>query len=109
MTRANSDSDTSGILKDSDRIAHGRKVLRAEAAALEAVAARLDCRFEQAIDMLSSAANLGAGRIAITGVGKSADVGQKIAGTFQFYKRLFFGMGSAKRKPWFSHYKLSLC
>jgi arabinose-5-phosphate isomerase len=42
----------------------------------------LDCRFEQAIDMLSSAANLGAGRIAITGVGKSADVGQKIAGTF---------------------------
>ena len=33
MTRANSDSDASGILKDSDRIAHGRKVLRAEAAA----------------------------------------------------------------------------
>ena len=82
MTHANSDSDASGILKESDRIAHGRKVLRAEAAALEAVAARLDCRFEQAIDMLSSAANLGAGRIAITGVGKSADVGQKIAGTF---------------------------
>ena len=83
MTRANSDSDASGILKDSDRIAHGRKVLRAEAAALEAVAARLDCRFEQAIDMLSSAANLGAGRIAIHAKGSAE------------YTALASGMGAA--------------
>ena len=66
---------------ESERIAHGRRVLRAEAAALEAVADRLDHRFEQAIDMLAGAVKLGPGRVAITGVGKSADVGQKIAGT----------------------------
>ena len=66
---------------ESERIAHGRRVLRSEAAALQAVADRLDHRFEQAIDMLAGAVKLGPGRVAITGVGKSADVGQKIAGT----------------------------
>ncbi|MFM7539993.1 MAG: SIS domain-containing protein [Planctomycetota bacterium] len=78
MARKSIDNDN---LMESERVAHGRRILRAEAAALEAVADRLDHRFEQAIDMLAGAVKLGPGRIAITGVGKSADVGQKIAGT----------------------------
>jgi arabinose-5-phosphate isomerase len=52
-------------------------VLRAEAAALEAVAGRLDDSFLQAADLLARCA----GRVAVTGTGKSHDVGQKIAGT----------------------------
>jgi arabinose-5-phosphate isomerase len=61
-----------------DRPAFARRVLRAEAAALEAVADRLDGTFTTVIDALSACR----GRVAVIGVGKSADVGQKIAGTF---------------------------
>jgi arabinose-5-phosphate isomerase len=60
-----------------DRLAYARQILRAEAAALEQVAERLDDSFLQAIDLLHRCA----GRVAVTGTGKSADVGQKIAGT----------------------------
>jgi arabinose-5-phosphate isomerase len=60
-----------------DRLDYGRQVVRAEAAALELVAQRLDDTFLQAIDLFQRCL----GRIAITGTGKSADVGQKIAGT----------------------------
>ena len=56
-------------------------VLRAEAAALELVADRLDDAFLQAVDVLLRVTAEGAGRIAVTGTGKSADVGLKIAGT----------------------------
>jgi arabinose-5-phosphate isomerase len=62
---------------DVDRLAYARQILRAEAAALEQVAERLDDSFLQAIDLLHRCA----GRVAVTGTGKSADVGQKIAGT----------------------------
>lgn len=67
-----------------DRLGYARQILRAEAAGLELVAARLDERFLQAIDLIQGSA-CGPdwhGRVAITGTGKSADVGQKIAGTF---------------------------
>jgi arabinose-5-phosphate isomerase len=60
-----------------DRLEYARQVVRAEAAALELVAGRLDESFLRAIELFSQCP----GRIAITGTGKSADIGQKIAGT----------------------------
>jgi arabinose-5-phosphate isomerase len=62
---------------DRKRLDHARQVLRTEAAALEQVAARLDDSFLEAIELLYRCA----GRVCVTGTGKSADVGQKIAGT----------------------------
>jgi arabinose-5-phosphate isomerase len=62
---------------EGDRLAYARQILRAEAAALHEVAERLDAAFLQAVDLCYRCP----GRIAITGTGKSADVGQKIAGT----------------------------
>lgn len=69
--------DPSPLEQPADRLDYARQVIRAEAVALERVAQRLDTSFLQAIDLFSSCT----GRIAITGTGKSADVGQKIAGT----------------------------
>ena len=67
---------------DTDRCAYGREVLRAEARALLAAADRLDDRFVQALDLLGDPKRLAeGGRVGITGVGKSADIGQKMAGT----------------------------
>ena len=60
-----------------DRRAFARGVLRAEAAALGAVADRLDAGFDRVADALYRCR----GRVAVVGVGKSADVGQKLAGT----------------------------
>src|SRR5438874_6771742 len=65
------------IGQTADRLEYARQVVRAEAAALEQVAQRLDRSFLQAIDVCYQCA----GRIAITGTGKSADVGRKVAGT----------------------------
>jgi arabinose-5-phosphate isomerase len=62
---------------DADQISYARRVLRAEAAALRLVARRLNGSFLEAIRLIQRCA----GRVAITGTGKSADVGQKIAGT----------------------------
>src|SRR5262249_38952721 len=56
----------------------GREVLRAEAGALEQVAENLDEGFERVAELLCGCT----GRVAVTGVGKCADVGRKIAGTF---------------------------
>src|SRR5260370_35968231 len=60
-----------------DRLGYARQVLRSEATALEVVATRLDDSFVQAVDLMQRCP----GRIVVTGTGKSADVGQKIAGT----------------------------
>ncbi len=60
-----------------ERLDYARGILRAEAAALDEVARRLDAAFLQAVDLLFGCR----GRVAVTGTGKSADVGQKIAGT----------------------------
>jgi arabinose-5-phosphate isomerase len=54
-----------------------RHVLRTEAAALEAVANRIDDTFGEVADVLFKCR----GRVAVIGVGKSADVGQKTVGT----------------------------
>jgi arabinose-5-phosphate isomerase len=60
-----------------DRSAFARRVLRAEAAALDAVADRLGTDFDRVADTLFRCR----GRVAVVGVGKSADIGQKLAGT----------------------------
>jgi arabinose-5-phosphate isomerase len=61
-----------------DRLAFARTVLRSEAASLVLAAGRLDARFERVVDLLHRCR----GRVAVTGIGKSADIGQKLVGTF---------------------------
>ena len=58
-----------------DRVAFARRVLEAEAASLLLVASRLDDSFEWVVERLGRCT----GRIAVTGIGKSADVGEKLA------------------------------
>jgi arabinose-5-phosphate isomerase len=65
------------VMPDAERLDYARQVLRAEAAALDAVADRLDDAFLQAVDLIYRCP----GRVVISGTGKSADVGQKMAGT----------------------------
>lgn len=61
---------------------YAREVLRAEGRALFAAADRLDERFVQVLGMLADPVRLAAGgRLGVTGVGKSADIGQKLVGT----------------------------
>src|SRR5437868_8913645 len=60
-----------------DRLDYARQIIRGEAAALEKVATRLGESFLRTIDLVANCV----GRVGITGTGKSADVGQKIAGT----------------------------
>src|SRR5712691_865134 len=60
-----------------DVLAHARQILRAEAAALKTVAERLDEGFLNVVERWERSA----GRVAVTGIGKSEDVGRKIAGT----------------------------
>ena len=62
---------------DFDQLAFARSVLVAEAKAVRAVAGRLDQSFVAVVDVLAACR----GRVAVCGVGKSADVGQKIVGT----------------------------
>jgi arabinose-5-phosphate isomerase len=54
-----------------------RKVLATEAAGLRALAETLDARFTQAIDLLAGIA----GRVVVSGMGKSGHVGRKLAAT----------------------------
>ena len=61
-----------------ERLAYAKQIVRAEAEALELVADRLNQTFLQAIDLILGCP----GRVCLTGIGKSADVAQKIAGTF---------------------------
>ena len=60
-----------------DRLDYARQIIRGEAAALMRVADGLDGAFLQTIELIHRCP----GRVCITGTGKSADVGQKIAGT----------------------------
>lgn len=63
--------------QSADRLDYARQIVRAEAAALEDVAGRLGDSFLEVVDLIYH----GGGRVAVTGTGKSADVGRKIAGT----------------------------
>jgi arabinose-5-phosphate isomerase len=67
----------SPLLTDADRLEYAREVLRSEAAALNLAAERLGDSFLKAVELILRCP----GRVAITGTGKSADVGLKIAGT----------------------------
>lgn len=54
-----------------------RKVIQAEAAAVAALAGRLDSSFEKAVQMILASS----GRVVVSGMGKSGLIGQKIAST----------------------------
>lgn len=58
-------------------LAEARKLIQAEAAAVAALADRLDSSFEQAVQLILDCR----GRVVVTGMGKSGLVGQKIAST----------------------------
>lgn len=58
-------------------IAQGRRVVEIEAAAVTALATRLDARFTRAIDLLFETT----GKVVVTGMGKSGLIGRKIAAT----------------------------
>ena len=61
-----------------DAVALARRVLAIEADALRLTAERLDGRFNRVVARLAGCT----GRVAVTGIGKSSDVGQKLVGTF---------------------------
>jgi arabinose-5-phosphate isomerase len=64
-------------LQETPPLEYARQVLRTEAAALELAAQRLGPSFLKAVDLIFGCS----GRVVVTGTGKSADVGRKIAGT----------------------------
>jgi arabinose-5-phosphate isomerase len=70
--------DTLTRATDTDALALARRVLRIEAEALDQVADRLDDGFLRVVEILGDCQ----GRIAVSGVGKSADIGRKIVSTF---------------------------
>jgi arabinose-5-phosphate isomerase len=61
-----------------DPLQQARQILRSEASALEEVAGRLDEQFTRVVEIIGRCA----GRVAVTGIGKSADIAQKLVGTF---------------------------
>ncbi len=58
-------------------VASARRTLELEGQAILSAAARIDDTFERAVDLLA-----GAGRVIVTGIGKSGSIAQKIAATF---------------------------
>ncbi|HSY17831.1 MAG TPA: KpsF/GutQ family sugar-phosphate isomerase [Candidatus Acidoferrales bacterium] len=69
-----------GKLPPVTHIAHARKVFDIELAALKAVRAQLDSSFDLAVETLVEALKR-RGKIVIVGIGKSGNVGSKIAAT----------------------------
>ena len=63
---------------ESEAVRRGRRVFTIEIAALEAVAGRLDERFERAVQLLAECR----GKVVVTGIGKSGLICRKIAATF---------------------------
>jgi arabinose-5-phosphate isomerase len=63
-----------------DYLSRARKVVEIELAEVRAVAARLDARFERAVDLVKLAVE-NRGKVVVVGVGKSGHVGEKIAAT----------------------------
>ncbi len=61
-----------------ETLAIGRRVVRIEAAAVQALEAKIDDAFVRAVDMIYQCR----GRVIITGIGKSGIIGKKIAATF---------------------------
>ena len=69
------------ILTPMNHLAQARKVFDIELAALKAVRAQLDAAFDRAIETMVEALRRH-GKIVVVGIGKSGNVGQKIAATF---------------------------
>lgn len=63
-----------------DYLSRARKVIAIEIAEIQAVAARLDARFEKAVLMIKAAVE-NHGKVVVLGVGKSGHIGDKIAAT----------------------------
>jgi arabinose-5-phosphate isomerase len=63
--------------RESQDIRRARRVLAIEARAVAALASRLDARFDRAIDVLAACA----GKVVVTGMGKSGIICRKIAAT----------------------------
>ena len=61
-----------------ETLGEAKRILTIEADALRCVADRLDDHFEQLVETLQQCR----GRVIVIGVGKSADIGQKLVGTF---------------------------
>ncbi|MGZ0656330.1 KpsF/GutQ family sugar-phosphate isomerase [Coraliomargarita sp. W4R53] len=61
-----------------DSLETGRDAMRAEAAAIEMAAARLDASFATAVDIILSAPS----KLVVCGIGKSGHIGAKLAATF---------------------------
>ena len=70
-----------------------RKVLQTEAAAVLALADRLDDRFVEAARLVSACR----GRLIVTGMGKSGIIGRKIAATFSSTGTAAFFLHRRKR------------
>ena len=64
-----------------DLLANARKVIEIETGALKGMAARLDDSFVRAIGMLRETLDR-RGKIVVVGIGKSGNIGHKIAATF---------------------------
>ena len=75
--RANSEVHNADLYNEDIEV--GRRVLRIEAAGLEALSAVLDESFVMALDILASVEDQG--RVIVTGMGKSGHVARKIAST----------------------------
>lgn len=60
-----------------ERLAHARRVVRAEAKTIAGLESLLDARFSRAIDLILSRP----GKVVVSGVGKAGLVGQKISAT----------------------------
>jgi len=63
-----------------DAVALGRRVIEMEAESLTAMAGRLGEAFERAVGMLREAVE-GRGKIVVVGIGKSGNIGHKVAAT----------------------------
>ncbi len=63
-----------------DYLSRARKVVEIELAEIEAVAARLDERFIEAVELIKSSVE-NRGKVVVMGVGKSGHIGEKIAAT----------------------------
>jgi len=77
VKRAGTPPPATATVSDAASIQHGRRVLAIEAAALTALAARLDDRFDAAVRLIAGRG----GKVVVTGMGKSGHVGRKIAAT----------------------------
>jgi len=63
-----------------DPLDHGRRVIELESSALQQLASRLDERFSEAVALLKRVLD-SRGKIVVVGIGKSGNIGHKIAAT----------------------------